>query len=66
MHRGVDAVGDDQFDRIRRMPPSLDAHRLVRRADRHGVAALLVPERGPVHAIGAFRSLCWTTPEEAT
>ncbi|WP_439594945.1 DsbA family oxidoreductase [Falsiroseomonas sp.] len=28
-----------QFDRIRRIPPSLDAHRLVRLADRHGVAA---------------------------
>ncbi|MGK7868142.1 DsbA family oxidoreductase [Falsiroseomonas sp. E2-1-a20] len=28
-----------QFDRIRRVPPSLDAHRLVRLADRHGVAA---------------------------
>ncbi|MDO9502405.1 DsbA family oxidoreductase [Falsiroseomonas sp.] len=30
---------DFQFDRIRRIPPSLDAHRLVRLADRHGVAA---------------------------
>nr|WP_246603097.1 DsbA family oxidoreductase [Falsiroseomonas tokyonensis] len=28
-----------QFDRIRRIPPSLDAHRLVRLADRHGLAA---------------------------
>ncbi|MGG5885660.1 DsbA family oxidoreductase [Falsiroseomonas sp. HC035] len=28
-----------QFDRIRRIPPSLDAHRLVRLADRHSVAA---------------------------
>ena len=28
-----------QFDRIRRIPPSLDAHRLVRLADRHGIAA---------------------------
>jgi predicted DsbA family dithiol-disulfide isomerase len=28
-----------QFDRIRRIPPSIDAHRLVRLADRHGVAA---------------------------
>ncbi len=28
-----------QFDRIRRIPPSLDAHRLVRLADRHGVAS---------------------------
>lgn len=30
---------DFQFDRILRIPPSLDAHRLVRLADRHGVAA---------------------------
>lgn len=28
-----------QFDRIRRIPPSLDAHRLVRLAERHGVAS---------------------------
>jgi predicted DsbA family dithiol-disulfide isomerase len=28
-----------QFDLIRRIPPSLDAHRLVRLAERHGVAA---------------------------
>ncbi|WP_328733412.1 DsbA family oxidoreductase [Falsiroseomonas selenitidurans] len=28
-----------QFDRIRRIPPSLDAHRLVRLAERHGMAA---------------------------
>jgi predicted DsbA family dithiol-disulfide isomerase len=28
-----------QFDRIRRIPPSLDAHRLVRLAERHGLAA---------------------------
>ena len=28
-----------QFDRIRRIPPSLDAHRLVRMADREGLAA---------------------------
>ncbi|MBC7859637.1 MAG: DsbA family oxidoreductase, partial [Burkholderiaceae bacterium] len=27
------------FDRIRRIPASLDAHRLVRLADRHGLAA---------------------------
>ncbi len=27
------------FDQIRRIPPSLDAHRMVRLADRHGVAA---------------------------
>jgi predicted DsbA family dithiol-disulfide isomerase len=26
------------FDRIRRIPPSLDAHRLVRMAERHGLA----------------------------
>ncbi|WP_203075656.1 DsbA family oxidoreductase [Falsiroseomonas ponticola] len=35
--RGEGLVFD--FDRIRRIPPSLDAHRLVRLADRHGVAA---------------------------
>jgi predicted DsbA family dithiol-disulfide isomerase len=28
-----------EFDRIRRIPPSLDAHRLVRLADRQGLAA---------------------------
>jgi len=28
-----------QFDRIRRIPPSLDAHRLVRIAEHHGLAA---------------------------
>lgn len=28
-----------QFDRIRRIPPSIDAHRLVRVAERHGLAA---------------------------
>ena len=33
------------FDRIRRIPPSLDAHRLVRFADRHGLAD------GAVHAL---------------
>ena len=31
-----------QFERIRRIPPSLDAHRLVRLADRHGVAEAAV------------------------
>lgn len=33
---------DFQFDRIRRIPPSLDAHRLVRLADRHGIASEVV------------------------
>jgi thiamine biosynthesis lipoprotein len=43
---------------------SVDAARAL--LDAHGVAALVVPLEGPPVPVGAFSSLCWAAPVEAT